>query len=423
MSATLTYKGNTLTTVNNETKVLNTSGTWLEDNITITDVASGITPAGTISIDDEGTYNVTNYASAEVDIDYSSKVREITFVINRQDTSSSRVFSIYGTFGSTLDFSQGINSNTSSTIIAAGESTHSYTIYCPKQRPIIVVGTAQAVGNYDVTINSSYGECVDVPHVLGSTNTAFTKAIYLKTAAPDTFTITITFGSQAVYPESVVTSSLSVTTNGTYTASSGTAYNEVTVNVPSGSALVVDTPDSHGGTIREITAQNEVVLQAQKTITPASSQQTVLPDTGYDGFASVIVAAATGGLDYTVREVTVTGNSPTVTRDFTNFIFIAQVAEDELPTTRPNTNVYYLEFAFVDGNFIRKSGNKAFAVVTTNSTNYYNGAGTNAANLSVGSTSITFTAYTSQIMYPAKWKVLQIELPTDYPLYSFYPLS
>ena len=40
MSSTITYKGNTLTTVNNQTKVLNTRGTWLEDNITITDVTS-----------------------------------------------------------------------------------------------------------------------------------------------------------------------------------------------------------------------------------------------------------------------------------------------------------------------------------------------------------------------------------------------
>lgn len=47
MSSTITYKGNTLTTVNNQTKVLNTRGTWLEDNITITDVTSsgGGTPA------------------------------------------------------------------------------------------------------------------------------------------------------------------------------------------------------------------------------------------------------------------------------------------------------------------------------------------------------------------------------------------
>lgn len=37
MSTTVTYKGSTLTTVNNKTKVLNTARTWLEDNITITD--------------------------------------------------------------------------------------------------------------------------------------------------------------------------------------------------------------------------------------------------------------------------------------------------------------------------------------------------------------------------------------------------
>lgn len=38
MSATVTYKGNTLTTVNNETKILETAGTWLEDDLTIADV-------------------------------------------------------------------------------------------------------------------------------------------------------------------------------------------------------------------------------------------------------------------------------------------------------------------------------------------------------------------------------------------------
>ena len=37
MSATVTYKGNTLTTVHNTTKTLETAGTWLEDNITIVD--------------------------------------------------------------------------------------------------------------------------------------------------------------------------------------------------------------------------------------------------------------------------------------------------------------------------------------------------------------------------------------------------
>ena len=41
MSTTVTYKGSTLTTVNNQTRTLNTSGKYLEDNITLVDVTSG----------------------------------------------------------------------------------------------------------------------------------------------------------------------------------------------------------------------------------------------------------------------------------------------------------------------------------------------------------------------------------------------
>lgn len=49
MSTTVTYKGSTLTTANNQTRTLLTSGKWLEDNITITDVTSG----GSVTITDE----------------------------------------------------------------------------------------------------------------------------------------------------------------------------------------------------------------------------------------------------------------------------------------------------------------------------------------------------------------------------------
>ena len=39
MSTTVTYKGTTLTTVTNETKTLETAGTWLEDDLELTDVS------------------------------------------------------------------------------------------------------------------------------------------------------------------------------------------------------------------------------------------------------------------------------------------------------------------------------------------------------------------------------------------------
>lgn len=59
MSTTVSYKGDTIATVNNNTKVLKTGGTWLEDDITLVDVTSGgggspvISP---LSVTENGTY-------------------------------------------------------------------------------------------------------------------------------------------------------------------------------------------------------------------------------------------------------------------------------------------------------------------------------------------------------------------------------
>lgn len=66
----------------------------------------------------------------------------------------------------------------------------------------------------------------------------------------------------------VTVEALSVTSNGTYTAPTGTAYSPVTVAVP--------TPAPS--------------LQS-KSATPTTSQQTVAPDSGYDGLSSVTVNA------------------------------------------------------------------------------------------------------------------------------------
>lgn len=68
MSSTVEYKGSTLTTVANTTRVLETAGTWLEDDITITDVSSTPTGTKTVNIITNGTIteDVTNYANVSI---------------------------------------------------------------------------------------------------------------------------------------------------------------------------------------------------------------------------------------------------------------------------------------------------------------------------------------------------------------------
>lgn len=60
MSTTVTYKGQTLTTVNNQTRTLNTAGTFMEGNITLTDV----TAAGATNIV-EGTFTTPSSSGSQ----------------------------------------------------------------------------------------------------------------------------------------------------------------------------------------------------------------------------------------------------------------------------------------------------------------------------------------------------------------------
>lgn len=84
MSTTVTYKGNTLTTVNNATKTLKTAGKYMEDDIILVDDSTtgsvyqdqdgylvvddseSSAPQGNLSITANGTYNVAQYAGVDV---------------------------------------------------------------------------------------------------------------------------------------------------------------------------------------------------------------------------------------------------------------------------------------------------------------------------------------------------------------------
>lgn len=71
MATTVTYKGATLTTVDNQTKVLETAGTWVEDDFTLTDVSGG---GG-----DEKFYSLVDGSITSVDDSTITTVRQMAF--------------------------------------------------------------------------------------------------------------------------------------------------------------------------------------------------------------------------------------------------------------------------------------------------------------------------------------------------------
>lgn len=60
---------------------------------------------------------------------------------------------------------------------------------------------------------------------------------------------------------------------------------------PPGSAIIIDTLDSAGGTIREIITDSEIYLQDEKVINPSETKTTVTPDSGYTALQAVTVNA------------------------------------------------------------------------------------------------------------------------------------
>lgn len=74
-STNISYKGATIATITGSgTKTLNTQGKYCEGNITVqcTD-ASGTTPSGSVTITENGTYDVADKASAVVALPYTYK--------------------------------------------------------------------------------------------------------------------------------------------------------------------------------------------------------------------------------------------------------------------------------------------------------------------------------------------------------------
>ena len=137
--------------------------------------------------------------------------------------------------------------------------------------------------------------------------------------------------------------------------------------IPSGGGSIViqDTPDSHGGTIREITAQTVISLSA-KTITQNGTYNP--EDEELDGYSSVVVAVPSG-----------TAGTPTATK--------SSVSNHSVSVTPSVTNTTgYIIGGTINGSAVTVSASE---LVSGNLAISENGTGIDVANYSTVSVNVS----------------------------------
>ena len=213
--------------------------------------SGGITPAGTIDISSNGTYDVTEYASANVNV----PEKEFTTQTKTATPSTSQQI---------ITPDSGYDGLSQITV----EAMPSGSLSTP---------TISSSGLITAQVGTS-GYLASGTKVTKQLTTQAAKTV-TPTASEQTVVNSAVYTTGAVKVAAVPSETKTITANGTYTPSSGKFFSSVTVNVPG----------------KEITTQT-------KTATPSTSEQTITPDSGYDGLSSVIVEAMPSG----------TLNTPTV---------------------------------------------------------------------------------------------------------------
>lgn len=172
MSATVTYKGSTIGTASNSTLTLYTAGTWVEDDIEITDVTSGGgSTLGTKTITANGTYSASSdgydgYSSVTVTVPSVAPTGTKQISITQNGTTTEDVTS-YATAEITVNVSGGGGYSVDD--IAAGAPSGAITISATSIEPFAFYHktgiTSVSAPNCTNVKESAFDQCTGITSI------------------------------------------------------------------------------------------------------------------------------------------------------------------------------------------------------------------------------------------------------------------
>lgn len=309
MSTTVTYKGNTIATVNNGTKTLKTAGKYMEDDVTLVDVSGG---ASAISVIDELDEN-------------GGTIRHINAVDLSQDTVSAAHLELGYTAHNYL------GEAITGTLVPGGapvvqSKTINITPATTEQSQSVTPDTGyDGLSSVDITVDAMPSGTAGRPTAIKGTVSGHSVEI---TPSVTNTTGYITGGSTngtavTVYASELVSGTYSVTGSGT-----ADVTNYASISVPSGTATAPSSISGTGATVT--TGTNTLTLTKTVSVTPNVTAAGYI-SSGTAGNSSVSLTANVN--TRSASDLSVSGATVTVPAGYYSEQATKSVSSMTLPTS------------------------------------------------------------------------------------------